>query len=80
MVCCVYIPILNNGFFYAYKDKHYANKVYDLSHMTNKVIDYIFEPSGKKSFLANFNQQFSIISKEDTNNQLKNKILGIKKK
>lgn len=66
-------------FFALAQDKNYTNKVYDLSHMTNTVINYVFEPVGNKSFLANFNQQFSIISSEDKNNQLKDKILGVKK-
>lgn len=66
-------------FFALAQDKNYTNKVYDLSHMTNTVINYVFEPVGNKSFLANFNQQFLVIAKEDKNNQLKDKILGIKK-
>lgn len=67
-------------FFSLPQDKIYSNKVHDLSGLTRKVIDYVFEPVGHKFFLNNFNQNFDILFKEDKNNQLKNTILGVKKK
>lgn len=67
-------------FFSLPQDKIYSNKVHDLSGITRKVIDYVFEPVGHKFFLHNFNQQFNILFKEDKKNQLKNTILGVKKK
>lgn len=66
-------------FFVIGQEKTYTNKVHDLSNITENVLNCIFKPEGHKYFLSCFNNPISIISTEDKNNQLKNKILGIKK-
>lgn len=66
-------------FFVIGQDKIYTNKVHDLSIITEKVIHYVFEPEGNQHFLSHLKGNISIIAKEDKNNQLKHKILGIKK-
>ena len=66
-------------FFVIGQEKTYTNKVHDLSNITENVLSCSFKPEGHKYFLSYFNNPISIISTEDKNNQLKNKILGIKK-